>query len=96
MTKTLEGLWYGNISPHESFMDNSRQNKKLLSLMSKNREKLADSLTEKQKETLEKYDMAVDELNSLAEQSAFQYGFSLGVRLMMESIFIELTENESK
>ena len=51
-------------------------------------------LTDKQPETLEKYDEAVNEMHSLAEQAAFHCGFSLGVRLVMECISIQLTEEE--
>jgi hypothetical protein len=40
-------------------------------------------LTDKQPETLEKYDGAMNELHSLAEVEAFSYGFQLGVRLMV-------------
>ena len=88
---TLEDLWYGNIDPHESFLIQNRQFRHLLSLMGKNRDKLSNTLTERQKETLEKYDAAVNEMHSLAELSAFRYGFSLGVRLIAESISIQLT-----
>ena len=50
-----------------------------------------------EKETLEKYDAAVNEMHSLAELSAFRYGFSLGVQLMTESRSIQLTnENSTK
>ena len=58
--------------------------------MGKNRDKLSDTLTEQQKEILAKYDDAVNKMHSLAEQTAFQYGFSLGVRLMMESVLTSL------
>ena len=85
----LEDLWYGNINPHETILSDNRYFKHLLSLMSKNRDKLTDTLTEQQKEMLEKYDDTVNEMHSLAEQVAFQYGFSLGIRLMMESISIK-------
>ena len=91
---TLEDLWYGNIDPHESFLIQNRQFRHLLSLMGKNRDKLSNTLTEQQKESLAKYDDAVNELHSLAELSAFQYGFSLGIRMMTESVSIDLTENE--
>ena len=87
----LEDLWYGNINPHEAILQNDKQFKNLLSLMGKTRDKLSDTLTEQQKETLEKYDTAINEMHSLAELSAFRYGFSLGVRLMTESISIQLT-----
>ena len=88
----LEDLWYGNINPHETFLNDNCRFKKLLSLMGKNRDNLSDTLTEQQKEILAKYDDAVNEMHSLAEQAAFQYGFSLGVSLMVESISIQLTE----
>lgn len=87
----LEDLWYGNINPHEAILQNDKQFKNLLSLMGKTQDKLSDTLTERQKETLEKYDAAVNEMHSLAELSAFRYGFSLGVRLIAESISIQLT-----
>ena len=88
----LEDLWYGNINPHETFLNGNCRFKHLLSLMGKNRDNLSDTLTEQQKEILAKYDDAVNEMHSLAEQTAFQYGFSLGVRLMMESISISLDD----
>ena len=47
---------------------------------------LNETLTEKQSETLEKYDEAVNEMHSLAEVEAFSYGFRLGVRLMIEAV----------
>ena len=86
----LEDLWYGNIDPSETFLNDNRHFKKLLSLMGKNRDKLADTLTEQQKEMLEKYDDTINEMHSLAEYEAFRLGFSLGVRLMMECVLIEL------
>lgn len=58
--------------------------KHLLSLMGRNRDKLAETLTDKQLETLEKYDDAMNEKHSLAEVEAFSYGFRLGVRLTIE------------
>lgn len=87
----LEELWYGNVVPHEAILQDDKQFKNLLSLMGRNRDRLSDTLTERQKETLEKYDAAVNEMHSLAELSAFRYGFSLGVRLIAESISIQLT-----
>lgn len=86
----LEDLWYGNIAPHEAILQDDKRFKSLLSIMGKNRDKLCETLTEQQKEILEKYDAAINEMHSISEQSAFQYGFSLGVRLMMESISIIL------
>ena len=90
----LEDLWYGNINPHETFLNGNCRFKHLLSLMGRNRDNLSDTLTEQQKEVLEKYDEAINEMHSLAEQSAFQYGFALGVMLMAESAFINLVSND--
>ena len=91
---SLEDLWYGNIDPHEAILQNDKQFKNPLSLMGKTRDKLSDTLTEQQKETLEKYDTAINEMHALAELSAFRYGFSLGVRLMTESISVQLTNED--
>ena len=90
----LEDLWYGNINPHETFLIQNRQFKHLLSLMGKNRDKLSDTLTDQQKATLANYDDAINEMHSLTEQAAFRYGFSLGVRLMTESISIRTTTED--
>ena len=75
---------YGNINPHETFLDNNRPFKHLLSLMVKNRDKLSDTLTDQQKETLTKYDEVINEMHSIAEVEAFSYGLRIGVLLMVE------------
>lgn len=90
----LEDLWYGNINPHEAILKDNKQFKSLLSLMDRNREKLTGSFTDQQKELLEKYDDVINEMHSLAEVESFTCGFSLGIRLMMESVSIDLTANE--
>ena len=77
----LEDLWYGNVNPHEAILTENKRYKHLLSLMGRNRDELAETLTDKQLETIEKYDEAMNELHSLAEVEAFSYGFRLGVRL---------------
>ena len=81
----LEDLWYGNIDPHEAIPTDSKRYKHLLSLMARNRDELNETLTDKQSETLEKYDAALNEMHALAEVEAFSYGFRLGVRLMIEA-----------
>lgn len=81
----LEDLWYGNVNPHEAILTENRRYKHLLSLMGRNRDELAETLTDKQQETLEKYDEAMNEMHSLAEVEAFSYGFRLGVKLIIEA-----------
>ena len=58
--------------------------------MGRNRDKLAGTLTDQQKEMLEKYDDVINEMYALAEQAAFQYGVSFGIRLMMECLEIRI------
>lgn len=89
----LEDLWYGNIRPIENFVDGNMEYKSLLRLVSKNREILESELSPKQLDLLEKYNLSVNEMNAVFETAAFQYGFSLGVRLMIGSLSIELTTN---
>ena len=60
----------------------------------RNREELDGTLTEKQKETLEKYEDCSNEMHSITEREAFSYGFRLGVQLMAESFLQPLGEEE--
>lgn len=89
----LEDLWYGNISPVENFVEGNMDYKGLLRLVSKNREALESELSPKQLELFDKYNDSVNEMNSKSETAAFQYGFSLGVQLMVESVTSKLISN---
>ena len=82
----LEELWYGNINPQEQSKDNNRAIRELLNLMGRNRDRLHDSLTEEQRETLEKYDDCVNEMYGLIESEIFSYAFRLGGRLMLATL----------
>ena len=79
---TLEDLWYGNINPHEQFLDGNEKFKELLPIMAKDREKLSVGFSPEQNEWLEKYDDIINELHSNAEVEAFKYGFRLALDLM--------------
>ena len=83
----LEDLWYGNVIPHEQFLDGNTEYRKLLSQTVKRRDELEALLAEEQKEKLTEFDNASTELNALAEQSAFSFGFKLGVKLVCEVIY---------
>ncbi len=54
--------------------------------MGKNRDNLSDTLTEKQKETLAKYDDCVNEMYGIIEREIFAYAFRLGGQLMLETL----------
>ncbi len=48
--KTIENLYYGNINPSENMTRDNENYKDLLSLYSRNQEKLLSTLTEEQKD----------------------------------------------
>lgn len=90
----LENLWYGDIRPVETYIEGNMEYKNQLSLVSKNRETFEGELSQEQLELFEKYNASVNEMNAVSETAAFQYGFSLGVRLMIESVSIQLTNED--
>ena len=77
--KTIDELWYGNISPFEQCTRGDKRLKELLPLMARNRDELGASLTDKQKETLEKFEDCMNEMHSITERDAFSYGFRFGI-----------------
>ena len=83
---TLEDLYYGNISPHERYIKRGTKMDKLVKLICKNEEELNAGLTEKQKETFEKFKDCTSELSGLTERDAFRDGFILAVRIMVEAM----------
>jgi len=86
MSNILEEFWYGNINPQEQSKESSRAIKELLKLMGRNRDRLHDSMTAEQQETLEKYDDCVNEMYGLIELEIFSYAFRLGGRLMLATL----------
>jgi hypothetical protein len=91
----INELWYGNISPFEQCTRGDKRLKELLKLVAQNREELDGTLTDKKKETLEKFEDCMNEMHSITERDAFSYGFRLGVQLMAESFLLPLSEDES-
>ena len=83
--KTIDELWYGNIAPFEQCTRDDKRLKELLKLVARNREELDGTLSDKQKERLEKFEENMNEMHGVAERDAFSHGFRLGVQLMAES-----------
>ena len=75
---TLEDLYYGNIHPYERYIKKGTNQERLVKLICQNEEELGSTLTEKQKETFEKFK------DCQTEQDAFRDGFILAVRIMVE------------
>ena len=90
----INELWYGNVSPFEQCTRGDKRLKELLKLVARNREELDGTLTDKQKDTLEKFEDCMNEMHSITERDAFSYGFRLGVQLMAESFLQAIGEYE--
>ena len=93
--KTLDELWYANISPFEQRTRGDKRLKELLKLVARNREELDGTLTDKQKEILEKFEDCMNEMHSITERDAFSYSFQLGVQLLAESFLQPMGEYEN-
>ena len=85
MESIIEELYYGNITPAERSYCKTGEYAHILQLVTRNEEKLTDTLTEAQKETFEKFKDGTSELSSMTEVTAFTIGFKLGLRLTAEA-----------
>ena len=83
MKNILEEFWYGNIDPMEQSTEKNQAVKGLLKLMGRNRDRLHNSMTAEQRETLAKYDDCVNEMHSIMELEIFSYAFRLGGQFML-------------
>ena len=84
---TLENLYNGNINPCESErLFNNPKYKKLIELTTKSQEELSATLTEEQKKLFDNYIMNSEELSVIINEKIFKEGFSLAVKIMIESI----------
>ena len=92
MDNILEELWYGNVSPWEQCNRNDREAKELIALLHRNREQLAEGLTQGQREMLEEYEDCQSELSAKTERTAFIKGFGLGVRLLSAAMHTQTGE----
>lgn len=84
MESIIKELWYGNIIPQESGLFNKPKFQELLSHTARHRSDLEETLTDKQKELLEKLMESRNEFDCLAETNVFEYGFCLGAKFMLE------------
>lgn len=89
MRSLLEEFWYGNIFPQKQLISHEEELKELLRLIEKNRTSLAETLTDAQKETLQKYDELFEEMNDIKNRVLFINAFRLGGRFMAEMLFYE-------
>ncbi len=86
MRSLLEEFLYGNVFPQEQYNHYKTDTKELLRIFDKNRTQLSETLTEAQKEILQKYDDAVTDMNSIMERELFIYAFRLGGKFAIETL----------
>lgn len=94
MESIIEELYYGNITPSERSFRRTGEYAHILQLITRNEEKLTETLTEAQKETFEKFKDGASEIGSMTEVTAFTLGFKLGLRLTAEAFIGGDSEQE--
>ena len=84
MKNIIEELWNGERGPQDTLVNNNPHYKELQHLQSRNKTEMLESLSEEQKEKLEKYCDTTLEMNSVSEREAFASGFRIALRLAAE------------
>ena len=82
--KILEELWYGNINPMERPFQRQRRFDKAFRMLTKNEEKLLETLNDQEKDLFDKFKACYDEMIQITECQTFIKGFKLGARFFTE------------
>ena len=82
--KIIEDLYYGRIAPYEMNISATTEYQKLKALADRNEDLLRQTLSDEQKELLEKLIETVTDISSISERDMFINGFRLGMKLMMD------------
>lgn len=90
MRSILEELWYGNVCPSDECRETTEEAKELMRFIARHHDNLQATLTEKQKETLEKLDDCYAELSDINEKETFVYAFRLGARIAIEVMSLDI------
>ena len=80
---TLQELWYGNIIPNEDKVITDEE-KRLIELIARHHETLSSSLKNDDLKVFEKYVDCFTEYASMIECQAFEIGFNLSVKLLVD------------
>ena len=81
---TIQDLYYGRISPYEMSISTTPEYQKLKALADRNENLLRDTLSDEQKELLEKLTECITDISSISERDMFIAGFRLGMKLMID------------
>ena len=84
MRRTLEDLYFGNITPNEQQMAPDSELKKAVDRVAQYESQLADRLNEDEQTILTKLIRSQHEINSITALENFILGFRLGARIMAE------------
>ena len=84
MRKTLEDLYYGNITPNEQRMVPGSETKKAVDRVTDCEKLLMEQLGENEQNAFTKLIRSQHEINSITAVENFILGFRLGVRIMAE------------
>ena len=84
MRKTVEDLYYGNITPNEQQMIPGSELKRAMDRVTKYENQLMERLEETEQDILTKLIRSQHEIDSITALENFVLGFRLGVRLMAE------------
>ena len=84
MRKTLEDLYYGNITPNEQRMTPSSEMEKAVARAASCEKQLMEQLGETEETILTKLIRSQHEINGATALENFILGFRLGVRIMAE------------
>ena len=80
---TIQDLYYGRISPYEMSISATPEYQKLKALADNNEDMLRKTLSDEQKELLEKLTECITDISSISERDMFIAGFRLGAKLMI-------------
>ena len=81
---TIQNLYYGRISPYEMSISTAPEYQKLKALADKKENLLKETLSDEQKELLEKLIECITDISSISERDMFINGFQLGMKLMID------------
>jgi hypothetical protein len=84
MKSILEELFYGNVCPNTDCRRTDKETKELMGYIADHHDSLQATLTDKQKEQLEKFVDCYSELTDINEREIFVYAFKLGARIAIE------------
>ena len=86
MRKTLEDLYYGNITPNEQDTTAGSELKRAVDRVARYESQLTEQLGEAEQTILTKLISSQHEIDSITARENFILGFRLGVRIMAECL----------